>query len=746
MTRWDDVGDLRRLLDPESLTALLRGGEVPATSAFADHLRLKASVNALVGIRVDTGSGLLPGYVRTYSDAAQAERTADKWRRMRVDPTTLGPGVRLLPGGASVLFLFPNDARVRRLRLLLGRPRRLARLLGGLDGLGQGHIALGRASFEVLRYKPERRVVAAAHLVVDDARRHAVFRLRADGAGPDLSEVTRRMYGILGARVPRPLGALFDGALVAEDHVPGPGLAASVRGGRGDAGALAEVVARLHNSGIALPARMEASDVLGRAVAALGLLVRVDQSLATTAARLHSGLAAALPPPRPPTALHGDLHLDQVIMAPDGPVVLDFERAVSGPAGHDLGTLLAHLRAEGHDEFSAAFLDAYASSRPVGSADLAFFVGCGLVQRALLAFRSLRPGWRCTVPHLMELARQELGGRHGWDVAFPRRSGPWPAGTEAGGVRRYGRWDPVRRTLAESEPHGDDALPGLGPLLHHGATLVAYRPGQRAVVRMAPEDGVRFVKVVPPRRAHRLLTRAVAVGRATAATPGSPVLAPILEVCLERGTIAFGELPGPTLRDLLLAGQGDATLPAVAAAVAAFQRVAVPEGIGLGSGSSLEDWVGFVSDHADGLASSYQRVLHRLPAPPVVERPALAHGDLHDGNVILTGTGVGLLDLDGAVAADPAEDVGNLWAHLILRSLQCDDDPSRGRDQGERFLTAYQAAGGVARREAVAAVAARALFRLACVHLFRGRWHSLAPLLLHESAMASHPMATPAAL
>ncbi len=65
-----------------------------------------------------------------------------------------------------------------------------------------------------------------------------------------------------------------------------------------------------------------------------------------------------------------------------------------------------------------------------------------------------------------------------------------------------------------------------------------------------------------------------------------------------------------------------------------------------------------------------ERVLHRLPGPPVLERLALAHGDLHDGNVVLTGAGVGLLDLDGVVAADPAEDVGNLWARLVLRAVQ----------------------------------------------------------------------------
>ena len=189
----------------------------------------------------------------------------------------------------------------------------------------------------------------------------------------------------------------------------------------------------------------------------------------------------------------------------------------------------------------------------------------GLVQRALLVFRSLRPGWPAMVPHLLELARQELDGRRRWDVAFPRRSGPWPAWTEAGGVRHYGRWDPVRRILTEVAPDADDGLPELRPLLERGGKLVAYRPGQRAVVRVERDEEVRFVKVVSPRRARRFVTRALAASGAAATTPGFPVLAPILDARAERGTIAFGELPGPTLRDLLLAGEADHALPAVAA-------------------------------------------------------------------------------------------------------------------------------------------------------------------------------------
>ncbi len=732
MTRWDDVGDLRQLLDPAALTALLREGGVPETSATADHLRLKVGVNALVGVAIDATSGRLPGYVRTYASADQAARIADKWNRKRVEATELGAGVRLLPGGASVLFLFPNDAEVRRLRLLLGRPRRLACLLGDLDGFRHSHIEVGETRVETLRYKPERRVVAAAHLLVDDGPRTTVFRLRADGAGSDLAVATGRLRAALGACVPQPLGALYGGALVAEGHVPGTGLAAAVAAGDADPEALAEVIASLHSSEITLPSAVQTSDVLGRALSALELLAAVEPTIVPAADRVRSGLVAAEPPPRSATPLHGDLHLDQVILAAAGPVVLDFERAGMGPAGHDLGTLVAHLRADGHDAFAASFLDAYARTREVDSADLAFFVGCGLVQRALLAFRSLRPGWWATVPHLLELARQELAGRPRWDVTFPRRDEAWPAWTERSGVRRYGRWHPALRSLVEAEPHDDDALPALGPLLDRGGVLAAYRPGQRAVVRVEREEGVQFVKVVSPRRARRLVTRTCAL-RDAAATAGFPVLAPIVESCVEEGTVSFGELPGPTLRDLLLVGEGDDALPALAAAVAALQAAAVPEGIEVGSGSSLDDWLGFVSDHAATLNPSYQRVLQGLPRPPLVERLALSHGDLHDGNVVVTDAGIGLLDLDGISATDPVSDIGNLLAHLVLRSLQRSDEATRGYSQGELLLAAYRAAGGEADDGAVLAETARTLFRLACVYRFRGRWQALAPYLLHES-------------
>lgn len=733
MSRWDDLGDLRQLLDPEALTSLLRDGSLPATAAAPDHLRLKVGVNALVGMRIEAAGGHLPGYVRTYADPAQASRVADKWRSRRVDATALGPGVRLLPGGSSVLFLFPNDARVRRLRPLLGRPRRLARLLRDA-ALGGHHTNLGGASFETLRYKPERRIVAAAHLTVDHEPRSVVFRLRSDDAGSDLSRTAFQLHEALGDRVPRPLGAALGGVLVVEEHVPGVGLAAAVRAGDADAATLADVIAELHTSRITLPTRTDTDEILSRALAALALLVDVDPSLGASVSSLQSSLVAARPPSESSVPLHGDLHLDQVILTQAGPVVLDFERAVMGPAEHDLGSLVAHLRADGEDAFSATFLDAYARARAVDTGGLAFYIACGHVQRALLAFRSLRPDWREAVPHLIDLAHEELHGRAGWDVCFPRHSGPWPAWTNTGGIRRYGRFDPVRRTLVEVSPRDDDALPGLAPLLEDGGSLVAYRPGQRAVVRVEGEAGVRYVKVVPPRRARRLIANAHALSRAASTTTAFPSLAQILDQQPDRGSIVFADLPGPSLRDLLLAGSGRTVLPEVGAAIAAFQAATVPQEIEESPAPRLEDWLGFVSSHAPTLAPSYERVLRALPNPPGDHAATIAHGDLHDGNVVLGHSNIGLLDLDGITARHPAEDVGNLLAHLVLRALQRAEGAAVGHDHGDLLLVGYHTAGGAAEREAVMVVVTRTLFRLACVYRFRGRWRTLSPLLLHEAA------------
>ena len=122
---WLEIGDLAALLDAEERLRLLVDSGVPVVRAEATYIRLKPGSGALVGLelRLSTPAGeiSLPGYVRTHAPARAAE-LARKWHSGRAVSTPVGDGVRLLQGGQSVLFLFPNDARIPGLRFIAEAP------------------------------------------------------------------------------------------------------------------------------------------------------------------------------------------------------------------------------------------------------------------------------------------------------------------------------------------------------------------------------------------------------------------------------------------------------------------------------------------------------------------------------------------------------------------------------------------------------------------------------------------------
>ncbi|MBA3553013.1 MAG: hypothetical protein H0W27_09120, partial [Actinobacteria bacterium] len=81
----------------------------------------------------------------------------------------------------------------------------------------------------------------------------------------------------------------------------------------------------------------------------------------------------------------------------------------------------------------------------------------------------------------------------------------------------------------------------------------------------------------------------------------------------------------------------------------------------------------------------------------------------------------------------PAADIGNLAAHVLLRSLQRGADVRSGRRAVRRLLDAYCAAGGDVESREVSSAGARTLFRLSCLYLFRRRWQEITERLLDES-------------
>jgi aminoglycoside phosphotransferase (APT) family kinase protein len=130
-----------------------------------------------------------------------------------------------------------------------------------------------------------------------------------------------------------------------------------------------------------------------------------------------------------------------------------------------------------------------------------------------------------------------------------------------------------------------------------------------------------------------------------------------------------------------------------------------------------------------GLVGPYRAVAARLPDVSTAGPVTFVHGDLHDRNVLLGDHGGGIIDLDGVGVGDPAIDVGNLAAHVLLRALQRGDSIAVGRAEAAIVLAEHPHGGPRAR-----SWGAHTLFRLSVLYRFRMRWAHLAPGFLAEAS------------
>jgi aminoglycoside phosphotransferase (APT) family kinase protein len=803
------LGDLYRLLSEEAALTLLRESGLPLDDVQTDYLRLKPGIGALVGFQLEWTDrrgeiNTIPGYVRTFA-GGQAREMAGKWLRLRPTQTPLGQGVRLLPGGRSVLFLFPNDARLRGLGWI-ARMDKLKRILGGLEEFGaRGLRVRGRRSTLVpVRYKPERRFIGSATLSLfhDDPaerlQRDVFLRFFPDARGEQIARVATVLRRRAGASLlPRPLGSLLGGRLFAEERVFGEEALTAVLDGRGDATAIAETVRRLHSSGASIGNPLPPGRVLSRISDGLASLAAVDASLSDAGHRVARRLKRLVPPEGVPAPVHGDLHLHQILMTTAGAVLVDLERAGTGDPLLDLGELLAHLMElergqPGARDRLAAFreslLDAYCRQEgPPETQALAFYTGSALANRALLRFRSLRPGWRERAVELLELAASITDtpsrgpvrgseaapesssaffsreappiGRFRWEVFYPQREGrPWPGFLEflpeaqrlmdrrpdaRPSDRIYGLYDPETGGFREVSPEEDQGLPGLARWIGRGE-LVSYRVGRRASLRLQPAPPAEpvYAKVLPARKARKLLARTLAAQQmlSRAEDGGFPELASLVDAEPDEGVLVFGAAPGRSLHDVLIEGSPETgeALRSAARAMARFHSTParVLELPLLHPPMGLEAYASLAMRHFPNRAASYRSALERVSAVrpiPFGEGDRLVHGDLHDRNILLHEGRVTLLDLDMLHVGAPVEDMGNLSAHVIIRALQRGADVEGGRRDAMGLLEAYREAGGILVEATMSGVVARTLFRLGCLYLFRRRWQGITANLLEEA-------------
>jgi Phosphotransferase enzyme family len=329
-------------------------------------------------------------YVRAYPDGGSDEA----WDDLVANGRTAG--AFHLPDHDLIVWIFPDDPSLPALSQLVDPNRACQRLPVA---------APGRLDVTVVRYQPE----------VSATLRYQI----AAGLGQDPVVV----FGKALAVDPTAMGARHDqlwrqprpGLRIARPLGTDPGLRVlwtlgvtgePVRvGGNTDAAAelardLATIVAALHDSVVSPDRELRWEDYLveGRKKAAkLGAALPRCRSavdaIAPRDASFASGAPAAL--------VHGDLHLDQFVDSPGGPVLVDLDSVAAGDAELDLAELVVDVGTRDLPEptigaFVDALLDGYtrhAPARPIRLGLLGALADAEFLTRCHRHLRRRAPGW-----------------------------------------------------------------------------------------------------------------------------------------------------------------------------------------------------------------------------------------------------------------------------------------------------------------------------------------------------------------
>jgi hypothetical protein len=287
------------------------------------------------------------------------------------------------------------------------------------------------------------------------------------------------------------------------------------------------------------------------------------------------------------------------------------------------------------------------------------------------------PGRSVTVRYKTELIGNGIQGEHQL-VAI---GGKVPEGVAVveDGSRRIGIW---------RVPH-DPFLPGLALAMNSSAAagmmaqlgvkrqhwvprLVAYRPGKRAVVRIAATQtssgaGSVYLKLLPPDQIERLHDQHRRI---------APVV-PIPEslgISRADGLVALRTLPGITLRETLSNGSKIPTPEAVLALPAMLPRPERHLGDGrlsdrraapspIQRAASVAGMLSFLlPDRSQQIAGVLEAI-----GQESCEANVPVHGDFYESQVMVDdGQVVGLLDIDTYGWGRPADDPATLLGHLAV--------------------------------------------------------------------------------
>jgi len=308
----------------------------------------------------------------------------------------------------------------------------------------------------------------------------------------------------------------------------------------------------------------------------------------------------------------------------------------------------------------------------------------------------------------------------------------------------YGDGEPRWVALTEQgerqlDPGQDSELPLSARLAglrrEQGASVLAWRPGRRMVVRVRRSDlpqGSAVVKALRAGRMRQALERHVEGSRAArAASLAAPE---VLAVEPESASFTLSWLGDARV---VVSGDRAEAFARLGRALSRFQsEEAGPELAAHGVDAEL--------DVLQELAAKAIKLRGALPsgwerAQATVERALRAsagaasvrtHRDLHDGQLLERDGTLALLDFDLLCRADEALDPANLLAHLELRALQGLTDAAGARACAEAFRAGYGRADDRDRERRLSVWGAASALRLALVYHLRPPYAQLGPVLV----------------
>jgi hypothetical protein len=336
-------------------------------------------------------------YVRGYPERASAQPWAEVVAAGRAG------GAIHLREHDLIVWKFPEDPSLPALRHLVD-PTRIVALLPTrrVEALTAPPVTPDELHVDVVRYQPEASATLRCRVARPGQEPVAVYAKAVDADPTGIGHVHERLWDrsaeLVDLRIAQPLGSDPTMRVLWTLGVPGPALGGRVEPGA--AAAIARTVAALHGSGVSVPHVVHAEECLteGRKKAS---------KLAAALPRCGPAVAAIAPPASrfgssggaPRAVVHGDLHLDQFIDGPDGPVLVDLDSVAAGDAELDLAELVVDvvmrsLPLPAVQAFVLELLEAYARhARPVRPGLLRALADAEFLTRCHRSLRRRAPGW-----------------------------------------------------------------------------------------------------------------------------------------------------------------------------------------------------------------------------------------------------------------------------------------------------------------------------------------------------------------